>query len=167
MSFIHSSSILGGGALNGGNWPLVTNELVDEIAWVWEIAGWSSGKFPNNLEECIEYTSTNKEKLNDHDMETVGFWPIKLCPKISPDTEVVFEFVRWVTYFGWFEGQTHSGTSWHAKNEFDSRWADVECYSFKPPHYLQACITNLLTWKVLYAKQPTPNQNSCWVWGQC
>ena len=32
----------------------------------------------------------------------------------------------------------------------------MECSSFKPPHRLQACNTNLPNMEVLFAKQPTP-----------
>ena len=41
------------------------------------------------------------------------------------------------------ESQTHFSNSWHAKNEFDVYWADLECSLFKPPYYLQACTAYL------------------------
>ena len=42
------------------------------------------------------------------------------------------------------------------QNEFD---LNIECSLFKPLHGLRK-------WKVLYAKQPTPGQNSCWGRGE-
>ena len=52
------------------------------------------------------------------------------------------------------EGQTYFTTSWHARMS-DPQWTDIECSSFKPPHYLQACTENLPIMEGVVCKMTT------------
>ena len=38
----------------------------------------------------------------------------------------------------------------------DLSWTDIECSSFKPPHYLQACTKNLPLWKACIQNNQLP-----------
>ena len=77
----------------------------------------------------------------------------------------------WVHAWSWWGGLNkeffilvhwRSYPLWNAKkcsNELDLQWTIIECSLFKPSHQLQACTQTYWTWEVLYAKQPTPDQN--------
>ena len=75
-------------------------------------------------------------------------------------SEAMFESIRIATNFSTLKdelGLTPLGMpSW-----VWPQWTKMECSLFKPPDCLQACIRNLLTGMVLYAKQPPPHQTSC------
>ena len=56
---------------------------------------------------------------------------------------VVFESEWRATYFGSLRTKLILAPLWHA-NELDPQWTNMECTLYAPPHYLQACIENLL-----------------------
>ena len=66
----------------------------------------------------------------------------------------------------WFiEDQTQHAPKWVWPSM--DRHTYIQCYSLKSPHWLRTCfkIKTQLTWKVLHAKQPTPEQMSRWIQG--
>ena len=45
------------------------------------------------------------------------------------------------------------------QNDIDPQWTNIESYTFTRPHNSKHVLKTYQTWKVSYAKRPTPDQN--------
>ena len=77
--------------------------------------------------------------------------------------EVVFEFWTKSTLIRFFDGKTRFSTSWHVEMSLtlNEPLKNVPCQTSTLPPSMHWKLTE--HGQVLYAKQPTPDQKSCWV----